>query len=100
MYENRDAFLDAFDHQIDPEDELLFWDGYDEAIIGLAERCGSVPVVAYDYLKLAEKEVRDGMEIEDALEWVETNLIGAWLGHKTPIVVQSMPLADIRQKLR
>jgi hypothetical protein len=28
---------------------------------------------------------RDGMECEDAIEWMEFNVVGAWMGEHTPI---------------
>ncbi len=37
---------------IDPD--LLLMDGFDDCIIGVCESFGGIPVVAYDYDKLAE----------------------------------------------
>ena len=43
---------------------LLFADGFDEAIIGVAERIGMEPVVAYDTNKIIEILSREMTEDE------------------------------------
>lgn len=68
--------------------DLLFADGFDDAILGVARRCGSPDVVAYDYAKCADMLVaRDGMSHEDAVEWMEFNVVGAYVGPRTPVFV-------------
>ena len=65
---------------------LLFADGFDEAIIGVAERIGMEPVVAYDINKIIEILARD-MPKEDAVEYFEFNILGAYMGERTPVFV-------------
>jgi hypothetical protein len=49
--------------------EALLCDGFDEAIIGMAERINLGPVVAYDVDKMLNIMVeRDGMTYEEAME--------------------------------
>ena len=71
------------------EVELLFLDpeAFDEAIIGLASRADGLLVVAYDYMTCLEVVMRDGMGREDAEEYFEFNVIGAWSGDGTPVFV-------------
>ena len=40
------------------------------------------------------------MEYEEAMEWMEYNVCGAWMGDKTPIFVRCDPTLDgvIKQK--
>lgn len=71
------------------ESEALFCDGYDDCILGIAERFGMEPVVAYDYGKMIEKMVLEGMTEEDAQEHFNFNIIGAWVGEGTPIFVRT-----------
>lgn len=74
--------------EINPE--ALLCDGFDEAIIGLAERINLGPVVAYDVNKMLEIMVeRDGMTYEDAMEYFDYNILGAWLGENTPVYIQT-----------
>jgi hypothetical protein len=65
---------------------LLFADGFDDAIIGIAERIGMEPVVAYDINKIIEILARD-MPKEDAVEYFEFNILGAYMGERTPVFV-------------
>tara|TARA_R100000008_G_scaffold26525_1_gene14512 strand:+ start:281 stop:550 length:270 start_codon:yes stop_codon:yes gene_type:complete len=71
----------------DQYDELLFADGYDSAIIGVA--CGhDLPRVVYDYDAMIEACMQEaGMTYEDSVEWIEYNTIGAYVGKNTPIYI-------------
>lgn len=70
-------------------EEALLIDGYDEAIIGIASRCGSNAVVAYDSDKIIQILIeRDGMDEEEAVEFFEFNIAGAYVGENTPMLIQ------------
>ena len=72
--------------EINPE--ALLCDGFDEAIVGMAERINLGPVVAYDVDKMLEIMVeRDKMTYEEAMEYFDYNIIGAWMGENTPIFI-------------
>ena len=67
------------------------YDGFDEAIIGPASiwRSNSmVSVLVYD-AELMRKILmnRDGMSAEDAREFIEFNIEGAYIGEDTPVLV-------------
>jgi hypothetical protein len=67
------------------DDELLFADGFDDAILGIAERCGQPPIVVYDAAKcIAILMERDKMNEADAEEFFAFNTVGAWVGERTP----------------
>lgn len=69
-------------------EEALICDGFDEAIIGVGERINLGPVAAYDVEKILEILVeRDGMTEEEALEYFQYNIIGAWMGEYTPVFI-------------
>lgn len=73
------------------DSEVLFCDGFDDAIIGVASRINLGPVVAYDVNKIIEiMMVRDGMSYEEALEYYHYNIVGAWYGEYTPIFVETI----------
>jgi hypothetical protein len=64
----------------------LFADGLDEALVGIARRCGQPTLAVYDYeVGVKVFMQRDGMTYEDAIEWMEFNVVGAWMGEGTPI---------------
>ena len=68
--------------------EALKADGFDDAIIGIASRCGQPDVIAYDVNKILEVlQERDGMSYEEAQEFFDFNIIGAYMGEHTPIFI-------------
>lgn len=70
--------------------EALLCDGFDEAIIGMAQRINLGPVVAYDVDKMLDIMVeRDGMTYEEAMEYFDFNILGAWMGENTPVYIQT-----------
>jgi hypothetical protein len=72
--------------EINPD--ALMCDGFDDAIIGMAERINLGPVVAYSVSKILDIMVeRDGMTYEEALEYYDYNIVGAWMGENTPIFI-------------
>lgn len=68
--------------------KALTADGFDDCIIGIATRYGMEPVLAYDRGKCIKVLMdRDGMDHEEAEEFFEFNVIGAWMGDGTPLFV-------------
>ena len=69
-------------------EEALICDGFDEAIIGVAERINLGPVAAYSVEKILEILVeRDDMTYEEAIEYFQYNIIGSWMGEYTPVFI-------------
>ena len=65
--------------------DVLIADGFDDAIIGIAERYGMNPVVLYNKNKcLNIMQTRDGMTEEEATEFFYYNIVGAYMGEHTP----------------
>lgn len=65
--------------------EVLHPTGLEQAIIGIVERFGMQPVILLDREKCIDILVkRDGMTEEEADEFFEYNIIGAWMGEGTP----------------
>jgi hypothetical protein len=79
------------EHLASIHDDLLLLDGLDDAIIGTSQRINEPVLAVYSWEKIiAILTERDNMDFEDAVEFVEFNILGAWVGENTPIVV--MPL--------
>ena len=66
-------------------DQALLCDGLEDAIIGIAERCGEEPVVVYDRDRCIELFQYQGMTEEEAKIYFDYNVIGSWVGKGTPI---------------
>ena len=78
---------------LDEEDIVLFT-GLEDAFVGLAERFGLGPdggehrwVAVYDWRRIIELHVAAGMDYDDAVEYVDYNVIGAYCGPGTPAIL-------------
>jgi hypothetical protein len=63
--------------------DAILWDDLDEAVIGFTTDY----VAVYDLDKLSEcllKQNSDWSE-QDALEWIDFNILGAYVGEHTPL---------------
>ena len=69
------------------EIEMLQMDGYDDCVVGTVSRFGMSPVLCYDLHKVIAKMGADGMTEEEAYEYYNFNMIGAWVGEGTPAFI-------------
>ena len=78
----------TIDEITDINPEAMLADGFDEAILGMCVQFGSEPVVAYDFNKCVEIVMeRDGMEREEAIDFINFNVVGAYVGLSTPVFI-------------
>lgn len=89
---------DLVDQIGDPD--LLFMDGFDDAIIGYtAHQPGRATVPVYDQSKILAELMRQGCTYEEAVEYYEFNIIGAWVGPGTPVVVAWLDTDELGEEL-
>lgn len=69
---------------------LLLATGYDDCILGIAERCGQPNVAAYDAHKIARSLMRQGMSEEEAWEFFYFNISGGYVGELTPVFIHKL----------
>jgi hypothetical protein len=68
-------------------DDMLFADGYDDAIIGVCTGHDSGRV-AYDIHKMVSVCINDmGITESEAWEWLEFNTFCAYVGKNTPLYI-------------
>jgi len=72
------------------DEDLLFADGYDDAIMGVSYDWNNGMRVVYSTPKIIQTLINDGMTYEEALEFFEFNISGAYVGERTPIFVQTL----------
>ena len=72
--------------------DLLFADGYDDCILGITIRNG-VPVVLYSSSRIIQSLSKDMTE-EEAAEYFEFNINGAYVGERTPMYVETLDYND------
>lgn len=80
------------DHLMDiaEEHECLVADGFEDCILGLMYSFGSELTIAYDYDKVIAKLMKDGMDYEEAVEYWGFNIVGAYVGEKTPVYIETL----------
>jgi hypothetical protein len=70
------------------EESTLLMDGFDEAFIGWSRRINEPLLAVYSYDELVKVcTERDGMSFDEAVEHIDYNVAGAWVGEQTPIIV-------------
>lgn len=69
--------------------DALLANGFEDAILGIAERCGQPALVAYDRTRCIDILEAEGMDREDAEEFFEFNVAGAWMGEMTPVFIDT-----------
>lgn len=67
------------------EEEALLADGFDDALIGYLN--GPNLVAVYDYTMCVHILMEDNMTYEEALEYMEYNVVNTYVGEKTPIFI-------------
>lgn len=68
------------------DEELLMVDGFDEAVIGVE---ALKMRLVYDINKMRTILVeRDKMTFEEAMDFLDHNVIGSYVGEQTPIYVE------------
>ena len=65
----------------DMNTEAILWDGLDDAIIGISIDNRTV----YGLNKMILLFQEQGMSEEEAMEWIDFNIISAYVGEYTPI---------------
>ena len=69
---------------------MLKIDGHDNAILGPAmiwRDSTTVDVLVYDAEVIRANLMKEGMDSEDAREYIEFNIEGAYMGEHTPVLV-------------
>lgn len=73
------------------DEEIILADGFEDAFVGVAERCGMGPVAVYDREKCIEtimkQQAKHNVSYEEAAEHFDFNVIGAYVGERTPLFI-------------
>ncbi len=83
-------FEDHVEHLRDMNPDALLANGFEEALVGIGRRFNSPYVAVYDYNKCLHVLMeRDSMSLTYAIDFMEYNVVGAWMGESTPIFIES-----------
>ena len=79
------------DYLSEESPEAILFDGLDDALIGVASQWGQPTLVVYSYDKLvATVKYQGPMSYEEAVEYVDFNVVGLWAGPGTPLILQTV----------
>ena len=65
-------------------DSALFADGFEDAFMGIGYQFNQ-QVAIYDHARCIQILQRQGMTSDEALEYMEFNVLGAYVGRATPV---------------
>ncbi len=74
-------------HEMYPELELLKADGFDDAIIGVEPLSGKL---IYDIDIMVSVLIEEGLTSLDAIEYLDYNVLNAYVGEKTPLYIYTV----------
>jgi len=83
-----DEGIGTAEHDDDDGEGMLKAGGYDDCIIGVAESFSRRPVFVYDTDKVVEALMADDMERDEAIEYFEFNILGAYCGPGMPLFMR------------
>ena len=84
-------FIDAF-ADLHEDETLIRMDGLDEACIGWTDTWSgnNRPIrLVYDAVKIIEILTKQGMDEDEALEYYDFNIAGAFVGEGTPVIINN-----------
>jgi len=84
--------IEAFiEDQVGDDQQVLLADGLEDAFVGIGSAFNAAPVAIYNRDKVIEiLMARDGMTIDEAYEFFDFNIAGAYVGESTPIFMSVM----------
>jgi hypothetical protein len=72
---------------LNDDETILLADGYEEAFVGIGRKFDATPFAVYDRSKCIKKLIEDGLNMEEAEEFFQFNVEGAYVGENTPVFV-------------
>jgi|TARA_R110000787_G_C13198871_1_gene423809 hypothetical protein len=80
------------------DDKPLLADGFDSAVLGLSRGTLGADIAVYSIDRCIDILVkRDGMSEDEAIEYMNFNVLDAYMGPMTPMFVYEMDAAAINE---
>jgi hypothetical protein len=87
--------MTVFEYVQEQYPELLIAGGFNDALLGVATRCGQPTIAIYDRRRCIEILVAQGLAEDEAEEFFSFNTEGAWVGPETPAFLDRPPAEDL-----
>jgi hypothetical protein len=78
----------CIENHLSYDEEIMLADGFEDAFVGISRRIGSPAFAVYNRDRCIEILCNDGMTQEEAEEYFEFNVAGAYVGDSTPAFIQ------------
>ena len=72
-----------------PDEEILLADGFDRAFLGIGRVFSGPSIAVYDKSMVITILRESGMKLDEAYEYFDFNVAGAYVGEKTPMFVET-----------
>ena len=72
-----------------PDEEILLADGFDRAFLGIGRVFNGPSIAVYDKSMVITALRESGMKPDEAYEYFDFNVAGAYVGEKTPMFVET-----------
>jgi hypothetical protein len=76
------------DKYLSYDEEIMLADGLEKAFVGIGRKFGSPAFAVYNRSKCLDILVEEGMSPEEAEEFFEFNIAGAYVGENTPAFIE------------
>lgn len=74
------------------DEEIVIANGLSYAFVGLTRNNGHIVSVYSTHLIVEQLQKEDMMELEDAEEYVQFNICDAYVGERTPLFIDFVPI--------
>ena len=64
--------------------EAVLFPEFEDALMGVLRQAGREPVALYCYERCVKLLMEEGLDAEEAIEYMEFNVVGAYIGPYTP----------------
>lgn len=80
---------DLLENYLGDDETILLADGFEDAFIGIGRQFGN-GLAVYDRFKCIQILIEEGMTEEEAEEYFQFNVEGAYVGENTPIFLEQL----------
>ena len=82
---------------MDEDNQMLLADGFEEALLGVTrgQGGGSEVIAVYSSDRCIDVLVAGGMELMEAVEYFDFNVVSAYVGERTPLFVDEVTMPEL-----
>ena len=82
--------LDELQETVDDGEPYLQPDGFEDCLLGVLVGIAAPDTLVYDKTKILDKLMQQQMTHEEAEEYFDFNIAGAYVGPKTPVYLETV----------